>query len=100
MTDKPTTGPALRPTTAVPTAVSGITPRAARGTAHSAAEPAPFRPDPRPPGNLTAVPLADQTHSPQHAGTPSAPAGPGEQPGLPRPSQVRPKPLAALADQP
>ncbi len=51
---------------------------------------APFRSDPFPPGNLTAVPHADQSHQAQD---------PGHVPGPPRPSQVRPKPLTELAEQ-
>jgi len=45
--------------------------------------PASFGPDPGPPGNLTAVPKADQPTL--------------TQPGAPRPMRVRPKPLADLA---
>jgi UDP-N-acetylmuramoyl-L-alanyl-D-glutamate--2,6-diaminopimelate ligase len=44
----------------------------------------PFRPDPGQPGNLTAVPTADQPTLTQP-------------PGAPRPTRVRPKPLADLA---
>ncbi|WP_443072414.1 UDP-N-acetylmuramoyl-L-alanyl-D-glutamate--2,6-diaminopimelate ligase [Streptomyces sp. RPT161] len=60
------------------------------GTGAEPPELAPFRPDPGPPGNLTAVPHADQSHQAQD---------PGHVPGPPRPSQVRPKPLTELAEQ-
>ncbi|PGH50857.1 UDP-N-acetylmuramoyl-L-alanyl-D-glutamate--2,6-diaminopimelate ligase [Streptomyces sp. Ru87] len=44
------------------------------------------------PGTLTAVPHADQSHTTHRS------ASPGH-PGAPRPSQVRPTPVAELADQ-
>ncbi|SDN71785.1 UDP-N-acetylmuramoyl-L-alanyl-D-glutamate--2,6-diaminopimelate ligase [Actinacidiphila guanduensis] len=44
-----------------------------------------FGPEPGPPGNLTAVPNADQSTL--------------RQPGAPRPAHVRPKPLAELAER-
>ncbi len=50
-----------------------------------------FRRRPGTPGTLTAVPHADQPHTPQDV--------PVTYPGAPRPDQVRPTPLAALADQ-
>ena len=59
------------------TAVTGITPSGAPGAAPGAC----FGPGPGPAGTLTAVPLADQSS------------------GKPRPSRVRPKPLAELADR-
>ncbi|MGK5631205.1 UDP-N-acetylmuramoyl-L-alanyl-D-glutamate--2,6-diaminopimelate ligase [Streptomyces sp. URMC 123] len=46
----------------------------------------------RAPGTLTAVPHADQSHT-------TRPDAPGTYPGAPRPDQVRPTPLAELADQ-
>ncbi|WP_041824454.1 MULTISPECIES: UDP-N-acetylmuramoyl-L-alanyl-D-glutamate--2,6-diaminopimelate ligase [Streptomycetaceae] len=69
------------------------------GTGAHAPAPAPFRSHPRTPGNLTAVPHADQSTTLHRGGTPNAHDGPGKQPGPPRPSQVRPKPLAELAGQ-
>ncbi|MGW7006283.1 UDP-N-acetylmuramoyl-L-alanyl-D-glutamate--2,6-diaminopimelate ligase [Streptomyces sp. NPDC054933] len=68
-----------------------ITDSAGEGTAGEPSALAPFRPDPCPPGNLTAVPHADQSHQAQ--------GDPGHVPGPPRPSQVRPKPLTELAEQ-
>jgi len=59
------------------TAVTGITPSGAPGAAPGAR----FGPGPGPAGTLTAVPHADQSS------------------GKPRPSRVRPKPLAELADR-
>ncbi len=67
-----------------------ITPSAITGTNGQTGGAGPFRPDPGQPGNLTAVPLADQSPSPQ--------GGPPPGPGLPRPDRVRPKPLAELAE--
>ncbi|MDI5970251.1 UDP-N-acetylmuramoyl-L-alanyl-D-glutamate--2,6-diaminopimelate ligase [Streptomyces sp. SL13] len=64
-----------------------ITPSDDSGTKHHSARPGPFRPEPGPPGNLTAVPLADQPSTSQGSAAP----------GLPRPDQVRPTPLAELA---
>ncbi len=59
------------------------------GTTRPPARPEPFRRERGTAGNLTAVPLADQTPS-----TPAAAA-----PGPPRPRQVRPTALADLAGQ-
>ena len=67
-----------------------ITNPAGDATGAEPPELAPFRSDPYPPGNLTAVPHADQSHQAQD---------PGHVPGPPRPSQVRPKPLTELAEQ-
>ena len=67
--------------------MTGITP----GAGPAPGRPAPFRPDPGPTGNLTAVPHADQSPARQDA--------PGNSPGPPRPTEVRPKPPAELAEQ-
>ncbi|MFC3586213.1 UDP-N-acetylmuramoyl-L-alanyl-D-glutamate--2,6-diaminopimelate ligase [Streptantibioticus rubrisoli] len=67
-----------------------ITNRAVAGTGAEPSQLAPFRREAVSPGNLTAVPHADQSHQAQE---------PGHVPGPPRPSQVRPKPLAELAEQ-
>jgi UDP-N-acetylmuramoyl-L-alanyl-D-glutamate--2,6-diaminopimelate ligase len=72
-----------------------------------AAGPGSFRPDPGTPGNLTAVPHADQPPAAQGppGGAPPAPpptTPPGTPPsavGLPRPDRVRPIPLADLAER-
>ncbi|MBY8886171.1 UDP-N-acetylmuramoyl-L-alanyl-D-glutamate--2,6-diaminopimelate ligase [Streptomyces sp. PTM05] len=61
------------------------------GTGGESAGPAPFRPDPSMPGNLTAVPQADQS--------PRSQREPEKVPGPPRPGRVRPKPLAELAER-
>ncbi|MEU5300411.1 UDP-N-acetylmuramoyl-L-alanyl-D-glutamate--2,6-diaminopimelate ligase [Streptomyces noursei] len=58
------------------------------------AEPS-LRPEPVLPGTLTAVSQADQSPKPQHAEK----GGPGRYPGAPRPEEVRPTPLADLAQQ-
>jgi UDP-N-acetylmuramoyl-L-alanyl-D-glutamate--2,6-diaminopimelate ligase len=50
-----------------------------------------FGREPAAPGTLTAVPHADQSHTPQHVSA--------HGPGAPRPDHVRPIPLEALADQ-
>src|SRR2546429_7849793 len=60
------------------------------GTGGEAREQGPFGRHPHPPGNLTAVPHADQSLRRQDA---------PERPGSPRPAQVRPKPLAELAER-
>jgi UDP-N-acetylmuramoyl-L-alanyl-D-glutamate--2,6-diaminopimelate ligase len=70
--------------------VTTITNRAVTGTGAEPSGLAPFRREAVSPGNLTAVPHADQSHQAQD---------PGHVPGPPRPSQVRPKPLAELAEQ-
>ncbi|MER6047114.1 UDP-N-acetylmuramoyl-L-alanyl-D-glutamate--2,6-diaminopimelate ligase [Streptomyces sp. NPDC001793] len=54
-----------------------------------------LRPGPVLPGTLTAVSQADQSPKPQHAEK----GGPGRYPGAPRPDEVRPTPLADLAQQ-
>lgn len=59
----------------------------------------PFRPETHTPGNLTAVPHADQSLPLHRGGTSDAQDGPGKQPGPPRPTRVRPKTLAELAGQ-
>ncbi|MGP4003150.1 UDP-N-acetylmuramoyl-L-alanyl-D-glutamate--2,6-diaminopimelate ligase [Streptomyces sp. 8N706] len=58
---------------------------------HAVHRPPSFRRGPGGPGTLTAVPHADQPHTPHDA--------PVTYPGAPRPDHVRPTPLAALADQ-
>src|SRR2546429_1202158 len=60
------------------------------GTGGEAREQGPFGRHPHPPGNLTAVPHADQSLRRQDA---------PERPGSRRPAQVRPKPLAELAER-
>ncbi|GGU54259.1 UDP-N-acetylmuramoyl-L-alanyl-D-glutamate--2,6-diaminopimelate ligase [Streptomyces albospinus] len=57
-----------------------------------------FRPGPVAPGTLTAVSQADQSPKTQHAKK-AEKGGPGRYPGAPRPEQVRPTPLADLAEQ-
>ncbi|QHC21641.1 UDP-N-acetylmuramoyl-L-alanyl-D-glutamate--2,6-diaminopimelate ligase [Streptomyces sp. GS7] len=57
-----------------------------------------FRPGPVVPGTLTAVSQADQSQKTQHAKN-AEKGGPGRYPGAPRPEQVRPTPLADLAEQ-
>ncbi|MFI9049740.1 UDP-N-acetylmuramoyl-L-alanyl-D-glutamate--2,6-diaminopimelate ligase [Streptomyces sp. NPDC053427] len=54
-----------------------------------------LRPGTDRPGTLTAVSQADQSPKPPHAEE----GGPGRYPGAPRPEQVRPTPLADLAEQ-
>ncbi|MFI0789668.1 Mur ligase family protein [Streptomyces lydicus] len=54
-----------------------------------------LRPGPVQPGTLTAVSHADQSPKAQRAQK----GGPGKYPGAPRPEQVRPTPLADLAEQ-
>ncbi|MEU9117626.1 UDP-N-acetylmuramoyl-L-alanyl-D-glutamate--2,6-diaminopimelate ligase [Streptomyces sp. NPDC048483] len=54
-----------------------------------------LRPGAAQPGTLTAVSQADQSPKPPHAEE----GGPGRYPGAPRPEQVRPTPLAELAEQ-
>ncbi|MFF4953561.1 UDP-N-acetylmuramoyl-L-alanyl-D-glutamate--2,6-diaminopimelate ligase [Streptomyces chattanoogensis] len=54
-----------------------------------------LRPGPVQPGTLTAVSQADQSPKPPH----TEEGGPGRYPGAPRPEQVRPTPLADLAEQ-
>nr|WP_086023755.1 UDP-N-acetylmuramoyl-L-alanyl-D-glutamate--2,6-diaminopimelate ligase [Streptomyces sp. SID8354] len=54
-----------------------------------------LRPGPVLPGTLTAVSQADQSPKAQHAEK----GGPGRYPGAPRPDEVRPTPLADLAQQ-
>nr|WP_240965660.1 UDP-N-acetylmuramoyl-L-alanyl-D-glutamate--2,6-diaminopimelate ligase [Streptomyces zingiberis] len=59
-----------------------------------------LRDRPGPPGTLTAVPHADQSHTPSTAPPPAQEAPPGPaagHPGAPRPGRVRPTRLAVLA---
>ncbi|MFB6441316.1 UDP-N-acetylmuramoyl-L-alanyl-D-glutamate--2,6-diaminopimelate ligase [Streptomyces sp. NPDC056411] len=72
-----------------------ITPDGAPEPRHCTRPRPSLRPGPAQPGTLTAVSHADQSPKPQHADK----GGPGKYPGAPRPDQVRPTPLADLAEQ-
>ncbi|WP_125623674.1 UDP-N-acetylmuramoyl-L-alanyl-D-glutamate--2,6-diaminopimelate ligase [Streptomyces sp. WAC 00631] len=61
-----------------------------------------FRDPPGGPGTLTAVPHADQSHTPSPDAPPTGEAPrrvPANPPGAPRPERVHPTPVAKLADQ-